>query len=332
MGFLPKALHVIRWLLLAVLALQPLAADENDVAEVERRVGLVDIRLPAAPTDNFDQGWQKVARFAWVQRTGWTRTYDGAVAECRTIDGAVNCKVGPRTLISILEFLDNPDEVRCIVWLPEGSVRTKAAPVDKKLRRYEVRTPNAVLSARGTEWVSQYTPVDAKGGWAVGSGFQSSFDLGAAPGETRLVVMEGVVEVKPDLGDPVVIVAGNAAVIDQAGQVKTGTECPIQKDSSKGQQSYTVQEGDKTRSIDLSDGALDANIDLVKGTGGADILGQPDSGGGQQIVKGTYTEAGGGIETGFQSGTGVPLLINPQPPTSSCPPPQGGHCAAPCPP
>lgn len=328
MGFLPKALHLIRWLFVALLALQPLAADENDVAEVERRVGLVDIRLPAAPTDNFELGWQKVARFAWVQRTGWTRTYDGGIAECRTVDGAVNCKVGPRTLISILEFLANPDEVRCIIWLPEGSVRTKASPVDKKLRRYEVRTPNAVLSARGTAWLSQYTPLDAKIGWTPGSGFQSCFDLGAAPGETRLVVLDGVVEVKPEVGDPAVIQAGNAAVIDQAGQVKTGVECPIQQDASKGQQSYTVQEGDKTRSLDLSESALDANIDLVQG--GAGSLGQPDSG--PQIERGTYTTAGGGIETGFQSGTGVPLLVNPQPPTSSCAPPSGGPCTAPCPP
>lgn len=314
--------------LVATVLAPVIAVSTRDIAEVERRAGQVDIRPPALATDAFNQGWQPVMPLAYVEKQGWTRTYQRAQADCRSLSGGVECRIGPRTLISIQDFVDSPDEVKCIIWMPEGAVRTKVPPTAGKQRKYEVRTNNSVLSARGTEWVTQY--VDPNSAALEADPFDGNFNLGAKAGETRMVVLEGTVEVMAKVDGEWALQAaiqpGQAARIDAQSKVFTGAESGLEY---QGDRKVKILETGEV--VDLSDAGLNESIMRE-----ARLQGQPSpltlpEPGGRTIERGTFTEAGGGIrgDGGFQSG-GVPLQINPQPPSSSCAPPSGGNCAAPC--
>lgn len=322
-----KTLRGMLSLAVAATLLAPVVAaiGARDIAEVERRAGQVDIRPPALATDAFNQGWQPVSPLAYVEKQGWTRTYQRAQADCRSLSGGVECRIGPRTLISIQDFVDSPDEVKCIIWMPEGSVRTKVPPTPGKQRKYEVRTPNAVLSARGTEWLTDFgteaTDPDP---------FDVNFDLKAGAGETRAVILEGTVDISSK--DPngewsvkATLGAGQTVRVDAQGKVHTGPDSGIQYQGDR-----KVQVEDSI--VDLSDDALARTAEQeakLQGTApNPSLMAEP---GGRPIERGTFTEAGGGIRgDGVFQASGVPLQTMPQPPSSSCPPPTGGNCAPPC--
>lgn len=327
----------------AALLAPGMAIDSKDIAEVERRAGQVDIRPPALQTDQFNVGWQQVSLTAFVPKEGWTRTYQRAIADCRSLTGGVTCRIGPRTLVSINDFLDSPEEIRCVIWLPEGSIRSKAPRTPGKKRHYEVRTSNAVLSARGTEWTTQYAPLTGTPD-TTPDPFDQNFNLKAAPGETRIAVTDGIVDVSLP-GDPSISVgvpAGYPAVIDAKNIIHIAPTMPLDAPLTPEQQEHIQQDLQSMelngtmlkvdgRNVDLSDAGLDATAAQVANPAlMADPLGGDTPYTRPTIEKGTFTQAGGGIGDGaFQTGnSGVPLQT--LPPQSTCPPPGGGGCMPPC--
>lgn len=316
-----------------------IAIDSQNIAEVEKRIGQVQIRPPSLSSETpFNEGWENFGRSALIAKQGWTRTYQRSVADCRSLTGEIKCRIGPRTLVSIQDFLDSPDEISCTIWLPEGAARVQVPPVPGKKRNYEVRTSNAVLSARGTQWLSQYCV-----GASQPDPFDPSFNLGAGAGETRMAVREGVVNVgwSVESGYQVDIPAGHTARIDGQGiHLAPGTPLPPPPpgkaahifDDGTGMEfvddnHVRINDG-KSPDVDLSDQGLQDNLASFNAASAPLVQ---DSGA-HPIERGTFTEAGGPRENGsFQNNGSVPLgLPQAQPPSVTCPPPGGGNCAPPC--
>lgn len=201
-------------LIAGILCTPTMAADGWKM--VLRVKGKVETKLVS------ESNWKTViaSRFLKAKEDRF-RTLEDSIGKVRTSDGAV-ITVGPKTDVSVAEFEERTGGMKIKVNSSKGSVRAYLKNLVTPRRRYEIETPNAVLSAKGTDYVvlwnpdmpadkddtALYTP-----GIAVGLGPAL---LAQGGGVTYCQVFEGSVEYSRGQNSTL-IQAGNQALIDGGG-------------------------------------------------------------------------------------------------------------------
>ncbi len=148
-----------------------------------------------------------------LSRGAAARTNQTGIAQAHLGQAAMIAYIGPATEVEVGELLENAHRR---MQLKRGRVRAYRRLRDQP--GFQITTPNASLTARGTELLVQYQP--AAGG-EVGQRDNSpeverTHDLGAGPGETRVAMLHGDIETHDggfEAGDTLVIRPGGEIVV-----------------------------------------------------------------------------------------------------------------------
>jgi hypothetical protein len=143
-------------ILLSILALPaplPIAGQSEDGAVLTPLQGLVQRRADSDPEDV----WQTITQEELISETDWIQTDHLGMAELTFFEGNL-VEILPNSLIQIKEyqFVDEDSPVVTI----EQSVGDVHHQIDRILdaeSRYEVHTPSAVVTVRGTDFFSGST-------------------------------------------------------------------------------------------------------------------------------------------------------------------------------
>jgi hypothetical protein len=138
--------------LLALSATPPVSGQQsNDTGAVlTPKQGLVQMRADDVPVYE----WQTITDPTLVRETDWVQTDQAGLAEITFFDGNL-VEILPNTQIQVAEYRF-ADENSPIVTIREsvGDVRHKIDRVLDAESKYEVDTPSAVLTVRGTNFFS----------------------------------------------------------------------------------------------------------------------------------------------------------------------------------
>jgi hypothetical protein len=141
--------------LLALSATPPVSGQQsNDTGAVlTPKQGLVQMRADDVPVYE----WQTITDPTLVRETDWVQTDQAGLAEITFFDGNL-VEILPNTQIQVAEYRF-ADENSPIVTIREsvGDVRHKIDRVLDAESKYEVDTPSAVLTVRGTNFFSSVT-------------------------------------------------------------------------------------------------------------------------------------------------------------------------------
>ncbi len=204
-------------LLLPTMAL-PVSGQQNAVATLDPIQGLVQYR-PAGATEN---DWQTVTATQLVSEGDWVRTDSLGQANLTFFEGNFT-EILPNTLVKIARFdfvdQDSPDVT---VQVAVGDMRHQIDHVLDAESRYEVDTPSAVITVRGTNFWSSAT-------WkseTFVSALQGTLEVAGVYPEGQL---SAPVFVKPDrfLGIPPIGQPGPVVSLDSANLPKYPPPAPL---------------------------------------------------------------------------------------------------------
>ncbi|MGE0491693.1 MAG: FecR domain-containing protein [Vulcanimicrobiota bacterium] len=172
--------------ILLALILSPIGrADLDDTVHVVQTTSQVLIK-PSGAHEFFPKAQAALERGDQVKtnKTGIAQAQIGGGAS-----GAMVAYIGPATEVEVGELLERADRQ---LQLRQGRVRAYRKYRDQP--GFRITTPNASLTARGTEWLAQHSPRPE--GVASADpvlGELSTHDLGCQPGETRVAILHGSV-------------------------------------------------------------------------------------------------------------------------------------------
>jgi hypothetical protein len=190
---------------LAILAALPLQAAAYPT-QVVRQSGRVDALAWG------QQAWVTVVSSRMLLGGDRLRTGEKSSARCRLWEGTV-LVVGARTELSIeqLAVAASGRQGKVQARVERGSVWARLASGGGSSVR--VTTPNAVLAARGTEWVTEYAPA--------GEAPAEDSLLGTRPGETRAAILESSVQVEAQAsGQKALAPQGSTVLITPEGDIQ----------------------------------------------------------------------------------------------------------------
>lgn len=149
------------------------------------------------------------------------RTLKDSIGQVKTSDGAV-IAMGPETDITLTEFDVRTGRMRVKMSDQKGGIRARLSRFLRGERNFEVQTPNAVLAARGTDYVVLYSPTGLTddtasrlGPVAVLPGFEEGLAQGGP--QTICQVFEGTVGVSTGNSPPTILMPGERAIIGNSG-------------------------------------------------------------------------------------------------------------------
>lgn len=201
---------LLAWLgALILLGLGPQLLAAPGEASVTRQTHTVEY----SQTDGMD--WTRLSTALILAANDRLRTDPSGRAEA--VFGTTLAILGPNTEVQVLALKAEASQVR----LRRGSTRTRK-PQGKT---FQLVTPNATLTARGTEWVTEYRAPAAPGDPAPPADLPAgkAGSLGALEGETRLVVLDSAVDVETPI-DKETVEAGHTALVDPEGNILVDPE------------------------------------------------------------------------------------------------------------
>ncbi|MBI3928304.1 MAG: FecR domain-containing protein [Armatimonadetes bacterium] len=177
------------------------------------RQGKVDSKIVGTET------WEPIFQSRVLGYGDRARTHKSSVAQCR-ITSTMVAVLGPDTEVEMEQLAEDTNTKR--VRLLRGAVKSRVER--REGHRYQVVTPRAVLSARGTSWLTHYgsmesPPEEAGGGEGSGSAPGGDWNLGSAAGETRAVIIEHTVHVQTEKAEANVD-AGHTVAVDPEGNIQ----------------------------------------------------------------------------------------------------------------
>lgn len=210
--------HVAAPLLAAALTLGLLSAParSDDAWRVVVRVaGHVESRQPAQPA------WSPIWRSRVLSDGDRARTLQASRATVRLADQS-EFTVGADSEVEMTKFALTPEGRTVVFNLWKGRIRARVAKVLGKQNRFEVRTPNGVLAARGTEfYVEQTAPQAAAQQPLLAS--RGAYDVAAAPppanGDTVVIVFSGRVDATTPGGGHQVFLPGDYGILTPGGVI-----------------------------------------------------------------------------------------------------------------
>jgi hypothetical protein len=182
-----KLLPLALTLTLTWMAGSALAEPGKD-ALLTRQQGEVEIRRQGSNT------WTPVIASRYLTNGDSGQTGSAARAQVQLQFRNLLLAVGPTTRFTVAEL--NRKAGQASLELGWGALRARLRGKVQASENYQVLTPNAVLAAQGTEWVTHYVtlPQDGtppQGGDALPEGWPPT-----PPGHTRVAVHEGTVRVQ----------------------------------------------------------------------------------------------------------------------------------------
>lgn len=150
-----------------------------------------------------EQAWDPIFRSRVLSDGDAARTQDNSRALIKLADGS-QFTVGAATVVEMTRFVLTPEGRTVVFNLRLGRLRATVAKSFGSEGKFEVKTPNGVLAAHGTEFYVEYVP---NGTPSVTSQVGGADDLlaradgpvadggGAPGGSTNFIVYDGIVEV-----------------------------------------------------------------------------------------------------------------------------------------
>ncbi len=193
------------WLLSILMALalllpaaaQPASGQPGAVAALDPLQGLIQVRGADAPED----AWETITRVRLVAEGEWVRTDHVGEAVLTFFEGN-ETTILPNTLIKVAKFdIDVNGASMVTIEQPVGDTVHEIDPNLSPKPQYEVYTPSAVITVRGTNFWANGTPLSA----------------------TNINLYDGILETKgidpsATIGSPVFISAGQSLLISDLGQ------------------------------------------------------------------------------------------------------------------
>lgn len=138
---------------LALAAQGPVAAQPEAVATLTPIQGLIQVRADSAP----EYEWQTVTEAVVLHEGDWVQTDHVGLAEIVFFEGNL-VEVLPDSLIQIAKFaLADDDSTVLTIDLSVGDLHHEIEEALDDESRYEVHTPSAVITVRGTSFFSGVT-------------------------------------------------------------------------------------------------------------------------------------------------------------------------------
>lgn len=201
-NILHRFLKIFTLALIAVLlGTLPLFAASKTWVQVTRKAGVVESKLASS------QSWLRIPNSRRLGVDDSVRTNEQGKAHLKLADNSV-VALNPSTSIVLREFVLTNSRRSVSIDLEKGQLRTQVSKFNGATNRYQVKSPNAVMAAQGTDFNVSYA------------------DDGPAP-RTIVRVYNGNVAVQ-NLGEAKMIMvnAGQAAIVtaEKAPQIMSITE------------------------------------------------------------------------------------------------------------
>lgn len=142
--------------------------------------------------------WHLIWQSRKLQDGDKARTQENSRAKIRLADQSV-ITLGENTEVEMSEFHVKEQSRVAKIKLFLGRIRTRVGRFTGKESKFEVKTPNAVLAARGTDFTTEYVT--------------------RSPGKTNVIVFSDSVDVLVNGKKKATVTQGNAAQIDAQGNV-----------------------------------------------------------------------------------------------------------------
>ncbi|HXE71284.1 MAG TPA: FecR family protein [Candidatus Nitrosotenuis sp.] len=165
--------------------------------------------------------WVNIITSRMLQDGDRARTQPESLAQIRLADGTV-LMMGPSTTVTMEQVTLAATRRTAQVQVASGSVRTRTSTFMGS-SQVKVRTPNAVMAARGTDFFVNYTPSGsqsaAAGLWAALPGPVTDGGLAQEEGggTTRVAVFEGRVTITDSQGNSQDLTGGQTADVTDQG-------------------------------------------------------------------------------------------------------------------
>lgn len=187
-----------RWRVL-VLTLVAVAALTLPAASLEPWRMVVRVKGRVESQRGGQQTWDPIFRSRVLSDGDFARTRDDSRAFIRLADGS-QFTVGAATQVEMTRFTLTPEGRTVVFNLLLGRVRARVAKSFGSEGRFEVRTPNGVLAAHGTEFyvdhVTDESAPPTSGSSLLACAGGPVADAGGSPrGLTNFIVYDGIVEV-----------------------------------------------------------------------------------------------------------------------------------------
>lgn len=189
-----NALVLLSFLLLGTNTAWSVTADWKLVVRVK---GVVESLFSG------ETNWERIWQSRMLRDGDKARTGADSRANIRLADNSI-VVLGANTEVEISKFQISDQSRNVEFKLFNGKMRNTVGSFRGKDSRFEVKTPNAVMAARGTEFYVEYEPQ------SVGDGNRG--------GTTRLIVFTNSVEITAG-GVTKIITAGNSAQVGPTGGI-----------------------------------------------------------------------------------------------------------------
>lgn len=163
--------------------------------------------------------WQRVSTNRFLTPGDGGRTRAGAQAKVKLQSGACIIGVGPETRFTVAEL--NQEFGTAKVGLGWGALRATIGKAVRGQDRFQIVTPNAVLSSQGTDWQAHYVALQSDGSLLGVEAKPPHWQGETLPQHTRAAVYESIVRVRAvQTGETVDVEAGNTIVIGPLGEIE----------------------------------------------------------------------------------------------------------------
>lgn len=189
------------------------------IAETGKDAVLVRTKGTVESCRSGSTSWQRVSTERFLTPGDSGRTLAGAGAKVKLQKGACVIGVGPETRFTIADL--NQEFGTAKVGLGWGSLRATIGKAVRGQDRFQIVTPNAVLSAQGTDWQAHYVALQSDGSILGAEAKPPTWQGETLPQHTRAAVYESVVRVQAvQTGEIVAVEAGNTVVIGPLGEIQ----------------------------------------------------------------------------------------------------------------
>ena len=203
-------------LLACLIGTLPVLAASKTWVQVTRKAGLVESKLASS------QNWLRIPNNRRLGVDDSVRTNEEGKAHLKLADNSV-VALNPSTSIVLREFVLTANQRSVSIDLEKGQLRTQVSQFNGSNNRYQIKSPNAVMAAQGTD-------------------FSVTFINDNSAPRTILRVHNGTVHIQNLMAAQFITVnAGQAAVVttNQAPQLMSVGEA----NSSFGEEKYDLPEG-----------------------------------------------------------------------------------------
>ncbi|MCL5773378.1 MAG: FecR family protein [Firmicutes bacterium] len=143
--------------------------------------------------------WVGIWRSRMLEDGDKARTLDKSLANIRLADQSI-IKMGPNTVVEMAKFQLTEQSRLAQLKMDAGVIRVKVGKFSGKESKFEVKTPNAVLAARGTDFYVKQEKVTKQG----------------PGGNTNIIVFSGVLDVNNGRTS-ITLLAGNTCTVTPGG-------------------------------------------------------------------------------------------------------------------